>query len=802
MLKLNLLLFLRNARRFPTTFGINLAGLTIGLTACLLVSLYIYDEFTYDRWHEHSAETYQLQLKLQMGEREIFLPVPPTATDYLKENFAVVQQTTRMVPIDKVVVRRGDDLFYESEFYFTEPSFFSVFDFRLQQGTVESAFATSNAIILSEEMALKHFSSTAVLGQPLYLDEDTFTVSGVLAPYPSNSTITPSFLANYTKYAQSNPQGDSWTNFGSYAYAIVQPGTPQATFDEMAAGLEKNYEGSPFKAGMAFLPLHQKYFANSLGSTGSIGGSMRYIYLFGGFGTLMLVLACLNYVVMATAQYNRRSREVGVRRVLGAQRRQVASYFMTEAFSLVVLAMLLAFGLASLLLPGLNSLLSKHMAFGQLPAWAIIGGPVVLCLFVGGLAGSYPAYFLTRFKLVSILAGKLRAGRSATWLRRVTMSLQLAITLFVVCATFMLLQQLRFIQQKDLGLQPDQVMMLQTSFSGGEDRIDDLMALTQRLRSQTAVEDASYGAAPGFYFSGNSHIPNEATGDSLELNAQYYYADAHYYNTLGLQLLAGRWFNPNSTDEASQYVVVNERFAAEAGAASPEALVGKEISALVPTGEANSYDNRPVRVLGVVKDFHSSSLKSKVSPGVLAVSENAYGRVMLRFKPEQLPQLLEETLPQEWAAIFPNLPLDYVFMDDHFANYYRRETRIGYLASGVSLASIVLACLGLFALTAFMAEQRTKEIGVRKVFGANVRQLVRLMSNEMLLLVLLAAAPAFVAAWWVMGAFLQDFAYRAQLGWWLFALSFLLVAIAAGGTVGSLILKAARRNPSDVLRYE
>ncbi len=811
MLKNYLKITLRNLRRSKGYAVINILGLAVGMACCLLIARYLQHEQSYDQHHANADRVVRVALDATLGEQNVqsAMSAIPLARA-MAEEIPEVAQATRLWHdrAGAMTVYADDAQFLENNVVFADPNVFDVFTFPLQDGDPATALAEPYTVVLTESMAQKYFGDANPVGQTLNFREPsdrdvfTYTVTGVMADLPATSHLKIDFLASYVTQRWSEAQ--AWMGFGVYTYALLQEGTSARVVENKLAQVIERHAGPQVmeRFGIsydAFLATGQgyRYFTqpitdihlkSSLEDEFGPNGSQTYVWVFSLVAVFILLIACINFMNLATARSAERAKEVGVRKVLGAVRSRLVAQFLAESVLLSVLALVVAGALISVALPLFNALtgLSLTLDTGAVP---LITTLVVLGLGVGLLAGCYPAFYLSRFRPALVLKQTTRTGPGASLFRNVLVVFQFAISIVLIAGTVVVYQQMGFLQAKNLGFDTEEVVVLE----GAEMMGPQAEAFRGALRDLPGIERVTNSElVPGRPFSGSLFRMEGAPEDEVTA-LDFTYASFDFVETLGLELVAGRSLDRNRPAD-SLAVILNEAAIAKLGLTDP---IGKN---LVWGGEST------YTIVGVVRDFHIASLHHPIT-GVALLGPDPRNTnrpnllVSARVETDNLPQTLAE-IEATWQEFAPEQPFVYTFLDQDFAAMYQSEQATGRLVAVFAFLALLIACIGLFGLAAFTAERRTKEIGVRKVLGATVPQLVGLLSQDFVKLVAVGFVVAVPVIYFAMQQWLQAFAYRMELGVAPFLLGGLLTLAIALVTVSYQSIKAALRDPVKSLRYE
>lgn len=800
MLKSYLKIALRNLRKHKGYTFINITGLAIGITCCLLILLYIQHEFSYDHFHEKSKRIYRVITDLTIGGNEMHLastmaPLAPA----LKAEFPEVVEAVRIGQFKhEVLVSTDDRQFYEERFYFVDSTFFDLFSFPLLYGDPAAALVAPRSIVVTEAIAQKYFGSENPVGKVLTVDRKyDLTVTGVLQDIPEASHLEPDFIATLTAAEMiAGADLETWGSISElYTYTLLsETAHPEALETKLPALLDR-YAGDGFSKSIrasSIFTLHLQpltrihLYSTELGNNVEDSGDAKYLYVFISVALLILLIACINFINLTTARSMERAKEVGMRKVMGAHRTQLTRQFLSESVLLALIALPIALAFVELLLPAINQLTDRDLATNYVHNSTLLLALIGTILFVGAVAGSYPALFLSGFRPVEVLKGKAKGSRVAFRLRQGLVVLQFSISIALMISAGVMSAQMNFFRETDMGFDEEQVVVVPLRDPAIQTRFE---AMKQSFGSISGVRAvAASSSTPGKNSSTISSYRPEGAADDEMVGLYEFFIDPDLVNTLDIKLAQGRNLSASmATDTAA--ILLNETAVRQFGWEAP-------------LEQMLSSDNGSMRrVVGVVKDFNYISLESEIPPLVMRIDPSRFSHLSVRISPENVRTTLAH-LERAWETLAPGEPFEYTFMDQDFEFQYQTVDRQTDTIRAFTFLAIFVACLGMFGLATFSVEQRTKEIGVRKVLGASIPGIVVLLSKDFLKLVAAAFVVAAPIGYFVMQRWLEDFAHHVEIGPSVFFMAGgLTVALAVGAVVHQAI-KAALKDPVESLRYE
>ncbi|MBK0379175.1 ABC transporter permease [Mucilaginibacter segetis] len=825
MLKNYLKIAWRSFTRNKISSTINIIGLTIGFTCIILIGMYVKDEYGYDDFFKDADRVYRVNIDGKMGNDEFTVGhTPPPAGAALINNFPEIESYTRIYDPGNEIIHyqhNGQNLsLNEENLLSVDSNFLEFFDYPLIEGNAGSCLNDANSVVLTQKAAKKYFGNTSPIGQTLIFDEYSkpFTVKAVLKDLPKQSSLQFDMLQSNIGMPPVKRFSWSWVWLQMSTYVKLKPNIPasakdinqlEAKFPKMVseqAASAFNRIGQPFdefkkKGGrwdLHLQPLKRIHLYSSNIQTNFFAqGDIKNVYIFSAIALFIIILACVNFMNLATAQSAKRAKEVGVRKVLGSERKNLIAQFITEAILYSLFAMILALFIVVAVLPAFNQLSGKLLGtevFYHVSTWISI---ILLIIFTGLLAGSYPAFFITAVKPVNIFrGGNIFGNKTGTsFTRNALVVFQFTISTILIICTIVVYKQLIYSQSKDLGFKKENILVIVNADRLGTSE----ESLRQELIALPEVKNATISTSvPTRNPFGDFYTPI-ANGDNInstdgKITLSSFTVDEDFVPTFDLKILNGRQFSKKFNDSAS--VLLNETAAKQIGW---KEVIGKSIA-------YPGNGNQKFKVIGIVKDFNTESIHSKIAPFALFYNTSksyntGQSYISVRIKPGDYHTTINH-IESKWKSFMPDTPFEYSFIDSEFDALYRTDRTLSKVFTVFTLISVLIACLGLLGLAIYTAESRTKEIGIRKVLGASVQNVVTLLSKDFIKLVGIAVIISFPVAWYVMHSWLQDFAYRTDVSWWIFALAALITAVIALITVSFQSMKAALANPVNSLRSE
>ncbi|AHM62854.1 hypothetical protein D770_23045 [Flammeovirgaceae bacterium 311] len=806
MIRNYLKIAVRNLMKYKAISFINLFGLSVGITCCLLILGYILFELSYDRYHTNAHNIYRVErgwqnpetgmASLQLGS------VAPAIGPLLENDFPEIEKLTRLVSTGNTLLRYEDKTFNEKQAYCADENFLEVFDVEVLRGNPATALDEPFTVMLSEEMAAKYFGAEDPLNKVIRMDgQFEMKVTGVFKSFPANSHVHPQILISFNTLRSPDIYGDEYlsSNWGdnSYFTYLLLPEDYDAKDLEaqFPAFLDRHIKDGGDKpsdwTSLTLTPLTDIHLHSNKDLELEKNGDIRRVYIFSAIALFILLIACINYMNLSTARSVLRAKEIGIRKVVGAGKGELVAQFLSESVLIAWMATLLAFLFTWLGFPWLNKVSGQSLTIDELLRWEVLLPLLLLPFAVGLFSGIYPALFLSSFQPIKVLKGIVRIGGGGLSFRKVLVIVQFSLSIILIISTVVVYQQLQYMQEKALGFDKEHVVTFATNetlnnnFDAFRTELLSNPAIGEVGRSSLVPTDRLLDAAGSQIKLGDSLAPTKA-------DIKFVTADDHFIPAYGIELVAGRNFSRDFGPDTAAFVI-NEAAVKVLGLKSAEDAIGKEFM----------YYDRKGRLVGVVRDFHFESMHHPILPIVFfkALPPFGYGSVSVKISGQNIPAALEQ-LEKTWRTFAPGTPFEYTFLDDTYTRLYEAEQRQGTVFTIFACIAIAIACLGLFGLSAFTISQRVKEIGIRKVLGADTSTIVALLSRDFLKLVLLAAVIAFPLAWYAMQRWLEDFAYRINIPLWAFLVAGILAAIIAFLTISYGAIRAAMSNPVKNLRTE
>jgi len=810
MIKNYLTIAWRNILKNRVFSFINIAGLAIGLSCFTLIALYVADELSYDKFNAKADRIYRVETDIVFGgtEEKLALSADPIGAT-LKNDYPQVEQFARFYRANgPKTVKKGNAFITERKVCHVDSTLFDVFTLPAIAGDPHTALNEPNTVVITQSTAEKYFGTSDAIGKTIETTENKVTlykVTAVIKDIPQNSHF------NFDMFFSMDNVRYQFGNFLSQnfqTYIVLRKGTDPKEFEKnfrqvitkyimpqakeyMQINSVEEFEKAGNKMEFTLMPLTRIHLHSDRNGELGVNGSIQYVYIFSAVALFILVIACINFMNLSTARSSNRAKEVGIRKVLGSEKRKLITQFLVESITLTFIATVLALVIAYILLPYYNNLAGKAITPDLLLQNKILLLLLLLPLVVGIIAGSYPAFYLSGFRPINVLKGTLTVKSKKSFVRNTLVIIQFTTCIILIIGTLVVYNQVGYIQNKKLGFNKEQVLIVGSTGALG----NNTQAFKNEVLKMPGVVNGTFSAylpvpssRTGYTFSKEA-VMNSQNG----FNTQVWQIDENYVPVFGMEILKGRNFSKDfKADSAS--IIINEAFAKIIGYDDP---VGKTVYS---KDFSNSGETAPFKVVGLVRNFHFESLRKNIEPLALAYEYSPY-TASFRINAANTKQLIAK-IEDKWTAMAPGYPFNYYFLDESFSNMYKAEQRVGKIAFTFAVLAILIACLGLFGLVTYIAEQRTKEIGIRKVLGATISTIIQLLSKDFLLLVLISFAIAAPLAWWAMNKWLQDFAYRTHIGWGIFIAAGIIALLIALVTISFQAIKAAIANPVKSLRTE
>jgi putative ABC transport system permease protein len=790
--------------------AIKIGGFALSIAACLLIALYIRDELRYDKNWANADRIYRITGEYNNnGKIETGADWPPPMAKALKEDFPEVERSGRLMPhplfycAGSNQVRRIDEEqnTFEEGFTYADQSMLDILQVPMVYGNRKQALAEPNTMVISKTKADKYFPNQNPVGKTMILNSDKnriYKIGGVMQDFPTTSHIRYDFMLTMTDYQLWDNEQAGWGSSNYYTYVLLKPGTDPVQFqNKLKLIIDKYYvpmmkqggnvEADDFAKNVRLLaqPIADVHLRSANIDDGLEKGDIRFVWLFGAIAIFILVIACINFINLSTAKSANRAKEVGLRKVVGSHRGGLVKQFLTESILFSVLSFIMGLLIAVLLLPYFNTLAAKSLAIPW-TAWWLLPLMIGSAIVVGVIAGLYPSLYLSAFKPISVLKGQLSRGSKNSLLRNGLVVFQFTTSIILIIGTLVIYRQTHFMLNKKVGFDKDQVMLIQ-----GTNTLDDkIESFKNELLKSSEIKSASIGdylPISGTKRDGNTFYKEGKMKEDIGVFAQKWQVDYDYLKTMGMHMIEGRYFSKEMASD-SEAIVINKTMAEELGLKDP---LGQRIE--------NGWQK--FTVIGVMDDFNFESMRQTVTPLGLVLSKYNSTIVSVKISGADTKQAISYA-SNVWKGFSPNQAFRYTFLDESFANMYANVQRTGTIFTSFAVLAIIIACLGLFALSAFMAEQRNKEIGIRKVLGASVSGITAMLSKDFVKLVIISIIVASPVAYWAMTKWLQDFAYRVAISWWMLAVAGLSAIIIALITISFQSIKAALMNPVKTLRTE
>lgn len=802
MLKNNFKIAWRHITKKKLYSFINITGLGVGMASCMLIMLFVKFELSYDQYNENLGEIYRvLHAYKQLDEKNIETKPEefqvwgnaPIA-DAMKKDWPEVKSTTRFTSPVNYLMQYGDKIFQEDNVIFIDSNAFEMFSWKMLEGNPETALEKPNSLVLTQTIARKYFGDENPVGKSMMMDGRTpYQVTGLMEDVPANSHFTFEVLIPMSTFRNFRPGiFESWGYVDFYTYFTLHNNAFIASLEEKAPAFAQQYtsdwENSVYD--ISFEPLEGAYLHSVAARQPGETGSLTNLYIFISVAVFILLIACINFINLSTSRSLERAKEVGIRKVVGARRHALITQFLSEFVLLSLFAAVLAGTLVVLLSPVLQELSGKPIYYQELLNWEMLPLILGMVILIGFLAGTYPALLLSRFQPSKVLKGAFKTSASGVSLRKGLVIFQFSLSIALMVGTAIVYSQLQFLQHHEKGFDEEQMMIVDFGWDGQVQQQRKAIQ-NELLNHPNVVSVAASRAVPGNFLP-NAGTTIENPAGEMESHGPFIYEiDDDFIQNYKMEVVAGRPFSKDFPVDTAQSLIVNETAVKSWGYENPEDMIGKKFDQWGKQGT----------VVGVVKDFNFQSLKVDVEPLTLRYDPRSLRKFSIRVKPENISATIAD-IEKTWKELVPHYPFNYTFLDQKFNEHYNSDARFGKIFGVFAGVAILIACLGLFGLTAYTTSQRTKEIGIRKVLGASVSSIVTLLSTGFLKLFIVALIIAIPTSWYVMTQWLESFAYQVGMNFYVFAVSGLIALVIALGTISWQSLKAAVANPVKSLRSE
>jgi putative ABC transport system permease protein len=780
-------------RNITNKFGysfLNILGMTLGITSALFLILYVTDELSFDQYHEYADRIYRVQSHITETDDEftwIVAQIPFAAQ--VKEDYPDIESVTRLFQFQRALFKNDDIEFTEEDVMYADSPFFDIFTYRALEGSTKEALDKPNSIVLTETMASRYFSGETAVGNTLKVGEEIYTVTAVIEDVPRNSHILFDALVSRNSLPA---QMGSWGNFGVFTYLLLQEGEDAAALQVKMKEMYERYMATIFESiGITIeyelMKVTDIHLRSDSGMEPQPTGSIQYVIIFSIVAFFLLLIATLNYISLATARSAKRAKEISLRKVIGSSRRLLITQFLAESSLLTFFSLVLSIGLIMILLPQLNMLSGKDFSLDVLGRPVAVLSLIGMMVLVGILGGFYPAIFLSGFSPVMVMKGITQSGTSRGTFRKVLTVIQFTISGVMISSTLVVINQLNFMQNKDQGWNMERVVSFQLP---DNEPVNNMRVLKEQLLENPQILHAGLTSTRIGNGSSKTIFQVETSNGMDERGINFAIVDHDFVETLGIQMVEGRDFSQDFIGDTLTGVVVNETLAARLNWDEP---IGKRVQL-----GAGSFVMG--RVIGLMKDYHQTGMYNEVESLMLLYRlDNPILYVKMA---EEDAESTLGFMQEKWEEIFPGKPFEYTFLEDDFMEQFSNDKNRRTVFAGFTILVIIIACLGLFGLASYTTERRTREIGVRKVFGASIERILRMISWEFLILILISFALSIPAVWFLMNDWLEDFVYRYEMGPLIFLWTILLILLPTAITVSYQSYKAATANPADSIYQE
>ena len=770
---------------------LNILGLTIGISSALFLIIYVSDEVSYDRYHENADRIYRVSSKITERDDQFTwivaqIPFGPQVV----QDYPEVQSFVRFMPMPRALYKYEDKEYNEENFFYVDSTLFDIFTYKVIKGDVRSALREPNKIVLTEKIASRYFGSSDPIGKTLTTGSSTFEVTGVIKNVPSNSHFRFDAVASRNNLPKQYGAGQ-WGNFGVFTYLLFPENFNVKAFETKMQEMYTRYMKSIFgplniKIEYILEPITRIHLYSTNAGEPEPTGSITYVYIFAIVALFLVLIAAMNYMNLATARSTRRAREVGLRKVVGSRRGPLVLQFLSESIVFTIISLIISIVVIMILLPKFNLLAGKsfdlHIIFSPVVLLSLSG----VILLVGIFGGSYPAFFLSRFSAVTVLKGEITQGSAGSLFRKILVVIQFGISVTMIICTMVVFRQLNYMKTMEQGFDQKNVLSLELNRA----MVQKYPVLKQALLENPNIKYVSSTDTPVGEGSGKLLFNVETDQGMSQRGINFAIVDHDFVKALGINIVKGRGFQQDMPSDTLTGVIVNETFVKRMGWAEP---IGKKV-------EAGNSNQLRARVIGVMQDYHQTGMYNKIESLLLAyrILNNV---VYIKLSGNDLKQTLSY-VEAKWKEVFPDQPYQYTFLAERFNRQFEADEKRGLIFTMFTVLAILIACLGLFGLASYMVEQSTREIGIRKVFGANESTILKLITRDFLLLVTISILIAFPVSFYFMNNWLKNYVYRTKIGWTLFIIAALLTIIITFITISYKAYKAAIMNPASALKTE
>jgi len=790
MLKNLLKTALRHLSKHPGYSAINILGLTLGITSALFLIIYVTDEISYDNYHENGDRIYRVSSKLtETDDQFVWIVAQTPFGPQVVKDYPEVQSYVRFFNMPQGAYKFEDKEYTEQDFYYADSTVFDIFTYKVIKGDVRSAVTEPNKIALTESTAAKYFGNTDPIGKMLKEGNNNYEVTGIIGDVPTNSHFRFDALASRNNLPK---QFGSWGNFGVFTYLLLPENIDIKTFEEKIQGMSETHVKpvlGQFNVKCDYLlePIKRIHLHSTNAQEPEPTGSIAYVYIFSIIAVFLVLIAAMNYMNLATARSAGRAREVGLRKVVGSTRGALIMQFLSESTVFTIISLVLSIGILFIALPRLNLLAGKSFDFSTLHSPVVILAFIGIAVFVGILGGSYPAFFLSRFKPVTVLKGEVTTGNAGNLFRKILVIIQFTVSVLMIICTMVVFRQLNYMKTMDQGFDQENVISLQLNGP----MASKYKVLKQALADNPDIKMVSGTTSPIGEGSGKVIFNVETDQGMSQRGINFAVVDHDFIEALGIKMKEGRDFQLAMPSDTSAGVVVNETFVNRMGW---KEAIGKRI-------EVTGGNQVVARVIGVMKDYHQTGMYNEVETFMLVYRGNQMPVMYVKLSGNNNQQALSY-IELKWKELFPGQPFEYTYLTERFNNQFETDEKRGLIFTMFTILAIMIACLGLFGLASYTVEKRTKEIGIRKVFGASEGTVMGLVSRDFVLLVAVGILLAIPLAYWFMGNWLENYVYRTKIGIMLIVLSALLTIIITFLTISYKAFQAAITNPAESIRTE